>query len=134
MHTPEGKEDHDPSTEQDAPACLETGRGTWSEIRREGQLGATRGCTEGDSRRGRGSEAKPTRSVATQRVSVSWGQGRWTGREDGSLLDLRLPTEVPARAGLRGNPDLGRAPLAALPGTVCVQVGQTLHCGSHPSH
>lgn len=46
MQTAEGKEDLAPSMEQDAPACLETGRGTWSEMRQEGQLGATRGRTE----------------------------------------------------------------------------------------
>ena len=103
MHTPEGKESHDASTEQDAPACLETGRGTWSEIRREGQLGATRGRTEGHSR-GRGSEAKPRRSVAIQRVSVSWGQGRWVGREDRSLLDPRLPRRGPRQGRTPGKP------------------------------
>ena len=45
MQTAEVKEDLAPSTGQDAPACLETGRGMWSEMRQEGQL-ELRGRTE----------------------------------------------------------------------------------------
>lgn len=45
--------------------------------------------------------------MAIQRVSVSWGRGRWVLRGDRSLLDPRLPCRGPRQGKAPGNPDLG---------------------------
>ena len=104
MQIPEGKKDHDLAEEQDLPACLETGRGKGSEMRVEGQLGPTRGHTEW-GQVGEGiCEPSSGGSVATQQVFVSWRVRRWAGREDGGLLDPRLPPEGPCQGRAPGKP------------------------------
>lgn len=42
--------------------------------------------------------------MAIQQVVVSWRVRRWAGREDGGLLDPRLPPEGPRQGRALGKP------------------------------
>lgn len=100
MQTAEVKEDLAPSTGHDAPACLETGRGTWSE------MGGKKGnWSEGPHRAeaaGAGDPGGRAEEVSGHPAGVcELGAGKvGAKREGGSLLDS-TSLGVPAMAGIR---------------------------------
>ena len=118
MQTAEVKEDLAPSTGQDAPACLETGRGMWSEMRQEGQLelrGRTeqggwegrvaRGARPGDRKQSSPERAAPGRTGHTwAAVPQAWcgphrGQGRQAGGQPlgpGACAESRASSDAAA--------------------------------------